>query len=72
MVKKEKIPKEILDELNIKKIEKTEPIEVTALVESHQVKLPVPALIKLEVDFKKGQKLKVSYNKEKKQIEYKL
>lgn len=71
-MRKRGIPKKILEELNITKTEKIKPIEVTATVENHQVKLPVPAQIRLEIDFKKGQKLKVSYIKEKNILEYKL
>jgi len=66
------IPKDILNELDVKKQEKEEQQIVTATVEGHQVKLPVPASIRLEIDFVKGQKLKVFHDKEKKQIIYKL
>ena len=60
---KKGIPSEILKELNIKILEKSNSkISVTAIVEKHQVKLPVPSEIRRELEFSKGQKLTVSYN----------
>jgi len=72
MAESKGIPKEVIRELDIKKQDKEEPLIVTANVEEHQVKLPVPAQIRLEINFKKGQKVNVRYNKEKKEIIYKL
>jgi flagellar biosynthesis component FlhA len=76
MEKKDKkikgIPKEIIKELDIHEVVEEKPIKVTAIVEHHQVKLPVPSQIKVEVDFKKGQKLTARYDKTKKQIIYQL
>lgn len=70
---KKGIPKKILDELNINEVEeiKREKI-VTAVVETHQVKFPVPGEIRKELDFKKGQKLKVRYDPKKNEIIYSL
>lgn len=67
------IPSEILKELNIKIIEKQEEkISVTAIVESHQVKLPVPSSIRRELEFSKGQKLNVKYDPKTKTLTYQL
>jgi len=73
MVKKEGIPDEVLDELDIKKVEKPkEFFEITPVVETHQVKLPVPSFIRREIEIKKGQKIKVKYDKKKKELIYKI
>lgn len=73
MVKKEGIPKEILDELDINKVEKPkDTFEITPIVESHQVKLPVPPTIRREIDFQKGKKIKVKYDKKKKELTYRV
>jgi len=70
MVKKG-IPKEVLRELDIKKIEKIkEDFDVTAVVEKHQIKLPIPSEIRRELDFKKGQKLRVKFAPKTKSITY--
>jgi len=70
---KKGIPKEILEELNIKIVEKPEnKISVTAIVEKHQVKLPVPAEIRRELELSKGQKLKVKYNPKTKTLTYQI
>jgi bifunctional DNA-binding transcriptional regulator/antitoxin component of YhaV-PrlF toxin-antitoxin module len=67
------IPSEVLKELNIKITEKSEnKISVTAVVEKHQVKLPVPSEIRRELEFSKGQKLTVSYDPKTKIISYQL
>jgi len=67
------IPSEILKELNIKIIEKSKnKISVTAVVEKHQVKLPVPSEIRRELEFSKGQKLIVKYNSKTKTLSYQL
>jgi len=68
MKKKRGIPKEVVDKLDIRKKEKIKPIEVTVIVEEHQAKIPIPKQIRLELDLKKGQKCKVEYNKNKKEI----
>lgn len=70
-----KIPKEIIKELDINdEKNKKEEFEVTAVVESHQVKLPIPKkLMKVnDLEFKKGQKLKLNYDKKKKELKYKI
>ena len=70
---KKGIPKEVLRELNIKVKEKPkEEVEVTAIVEKHQVKLPVPSEIRRELEFSKGQKLKVRYDPKTKTLTYQL
>lgn len=70
-----KIPKEIIEELDINDDkDKKDDFEVTAIVESHQVKLPIPKkLMKIhELEFKKGQKLKIKFDEKKKEIVYKI
>ena len=70
---KKGIPPEILKELNIKIIEKSEnEIPVTAIVEKHQIKLPIPAEIRRELELSKGQKLKVKYNPKTKILTYQI
>ena len=67
------VPLEVLRELNIKIVKKDESkIPVTAIVEKHQVKLPVPGKIRRELEFSKGQKVNVSYNPKTKTLTYQL
>ncbi len=67
------IPSKILQELNIKIIEKPKSkIITTAIVEKHQIKLPIPAQIRRELEISKGQKLEVSYNPKTKTLTYQL
>ncbi|HIH25763.1 hypothetical protein J4476_01155 [Candidatus Woesearchaeota archaeon] len=63
------IPKKILDELKIKQPKK-EPVEteVTAIVESHQVKIPLPPDVRRHLNLKKGAKCKVRYDEEKREV----
>jgi hypothetical protein len=69
------IPEEILKELNVNEVEEipTE-FEVSPIVEHHQVKLPVPKrLIRdFELNFQKGNKIKLKFNGEKKELIYKI
>lgn len=68
-----KIPKEVIKELDINDEKNNkEEFEVTAIVESHQVKLPIPKkLMKVhEIEFKKGQKLKLDFDDKKKEFRY--
>ncbi|RMD45946.1 hypothetical protein D6829_00740 [Candidatus Pacearchaeota archaeon] len=68
---KKGIPKRILKELDIHKKEKIQTkFKVTAVVERHQVKLPVPSRIRQEIPFKKGQKLVVHYDQKTKSLIY--
>ncbi len=70
---KEGIPKEVLDELNIKiKKPKETILTISAIVEKHQTKLPIPATIRRELEISKGQKLTVSYSSKTKTIAYQL
>jgi len=73
---KEGIPKEIIEELHIDKVEEMQKdFEVLARVEPHQIKLPIPSsLIKdLELDTKlKGKKIKLYYDEDKKELRYKI
>ena len=67
------IPLDVLKELNINEVDKIKnEFKVTAVVEKHQVKFPVPGEIRREIDFKKGQKLNVKYDPKTKQIIYQL
>jgi len=70
MAKKE-IPEEIIKSLEIK-FPKAEPIEVTLLIEKHQVKIPIPSAIRHELDLKKGSKCNIIYDKKKREIICKL
>ncbi len=76
MDKKEpKIPEEIIKELDINQVDEIpSEFNVTAIVESHQVKLPIPRkLIKnFDLEFKKGQKLKLKFNNKNKELTYKI
>lgn len=72
-MKKRGIPKEILEELNISKIKKSsKEIEVTPIIEIHQVKLPVPPIFRREIDWKKGKKIKVNYDSKTRRLTYKI
>lgn len=72
MAKEGGIPKSIIKELDIHEEEKDVPMKVTPIVEPHQIKLPIPSKIRLELDIKKGKKIKVTYDKKKKKIIYHL
>jgi len=78
MSKKEtKIPEEILKELDINEVEEIKKdFEVTPIVETHQIKLPIPRQMvnNFDLDLKllKGKKIKVIYDDKKKEIIYKL
>jgi len=74
MVKKEVgIPPEVLEELDIRKIEKPkEDFEVTPIVESHQIKLPVPSFLRRDLKIEKGKKVKVRYDTQKNELIYQL
>ena len=76
MEKKEpKIPEKIIKELDINEVDEIPSnFDVTAIVESHQIKLPVPRkLIKnFDLEFKKGQKLKLKFNDKDKELIYKI
>jgi len=70
---KKGIPPEILEELNIEVVEKPKKeVITTAIVEKHQVKLPIPSQIRRELEISKGQKLTVNYNPKTKTLTYKL
>jgi len=71
----EKIPNEVIKELDINDGEEEKDyFEVTAIVESHQIKLPIPRkLIKIyELEFKKGKKLKLKFDIKNKELIYKI
>lgn len=73
MVKKKGgIPKEVLEDLDIKKKTKKKKSFINAIVEEHQVRLTVPKKISLNIKIKKGQKFEVTYNKKEKKITYQL
>ncbi len=73
--KEEGIPKEIVKELDVNEVEEiSTEFEVLPIVESHQVKLPIPKrLIRdFELNFQKGKKIKLKFNEEKKELVYKI
>jgi len=70
-----KIPKDIIEELDINdNIEDKNDFEVTAIVETHQIKLPLPKkLIKIyDLEFKKGKKLKLTFDEKTRELKYKI
>ena len=70
-----KIPKDIIEELDINdNIEDKNDFEVTAIVETHQIKLPLPKkLIKIyDLEFKKGKKLKLTFDEKSRELRYKI
>jgi hypothetical protein len=73
MKREEGIPEDVLNELDIKKIEKPkEFFEVTPIVEIHQIKLPIPSILRRELKIEKGKKIRVKYDSKKKELIYKL
>jgi len=73
MVKKEGIPNEVFDELDIRKIEKQKEVfEITPVVEKHQIKLPIPSVLRKDINISKGKKVKVRYNSKTKELIYKI
>jgi len=75
--KDDKIPEEILKDLDINEVEDIKKdFSVTPIVETHQIKLPVPKQLvnDLELDekWKKGKKIKLKYDEEKKELKYKI
>jgi len=72
-MKRKGIPKEVLEELNINNKEEVKrDFEITAIVEKHQVKLPIPSKLRSEIEFKKSQKLKLRYNPKTRTLTYQL
>ena len=70
-----KIPKDIIEELDItNNSEDKNDFEVTAIVETHQIKLPLPKkLIKIyDLEFKKGKKLKLTFDEKSRELKYKI
>jgi hypothetical protein len=75
--KENKIPAEILKELDINEVEEIKKdFEVAPIVETHQIKLPIPRQLvnNFDLDSKliKGKKIKVIYDDKKREIIYKL
>lgn len=68
MLKKEGIPKEILEELDISKKKRKSPYEVTVIVEPHQTKIPIPRNIRLKLGLKKGSKCSIIYDEKNKEV----
>jgi len=74
---KEKIPAEILKELDINEIEDIQKdFEVTPIIEPHQIKLPIPKKLindlELDLKLKKGVKIKLHFNEDKNELVYKI
>ncbi len=73
MVKKEGIPEEIIEELDIRKVEKQKDVfDVTPVIEKHQIKLPIPSVLRKDIQLSKGKKIKVRYNSKTKELIYKI
>jgi len=71
---KKGIPKEVIEELDIKKKVEKKPFSIRAIVEHHQTRLTVPKNIVLEMnlDSEKENVFEVTYDKKNKEIKYKL
>lgn len=65
---KKRIPKEVLKELDITKIQKIKPEKVNLIVEEHQVRIPIPRKIRLRMDLKKSKSCLMTYDKNKKEL----
>jgi len=65
MAKKHGIPKEIIEQLDIKK---QEPYKVSIIIEHHQARIPIPRAIREDLNLKKGQKAIIFYDEENKKI----
>ncbi len=77
MIKKEKIPEEIIKELDINEVEDIKKdFEVTPIIEPHQIKLPIPRQLArdLELDdkWKNKKKVKLKFHEENKELRYKI
>ncbi len=77
MVKENKIPKEVLKELDINEIQDIQKdFEVTPVIEPSQIKLPIPKQLiddlELHTNLKKGKKIKLYYDEGKKELQYKI
>lgn len=73
--KKGKIPTEIIRELDIHETKKKPTsFEITPIVETHQIKLPIPRkLLKIyDLDFEKGKKLTLEFKQKEKELRYKF
>lgn len=62
------IPKEIMDDLNVRKKKGEKDYEVAVSVSEHQAKVSIPKIIVMELGLLKNQKCKLSYNKKRKEI----
>ena len=51
---KKGIPKEVIDHLDIHKVEESKPIEVNVIVEKHQARIPIPREFRLELNLEEG------------------
>jgi hypothetical protein len=73
-MEKKGIPKEIIEELDIKKKVEKKPFLIKAIVEHHQTRLTVPKNIVLDMNLnpEKENVFEVTYNKKNKEIKYKL
>lgn len=74
---KEKIPLEIIKELDINEVEEIKKdFKVTPIVEPHQIKLPIPKKLindlDLDLKIKKGKKIKLHFDEDKKELIYKI
>lgn len=77
MAKKEKIPEEIIKELDINEIEDIKKdFEITPIIEPHQIKLPIPRQLVRDLElygkWKNKKKVKLKFNEENKELRYKI
>lgn len=75
--KKEKIPEEIIKELDInEQVDIKKDFEIIPRIEPHQIKLPIPRqLVRdlgLDNKWKNKKKIKLIFNEEKKELRYKI
>lgn len=69
---KKGIPKEVIDEIDISKKEKKKEFIIKGIIEHHQSRLTIPKKIVLEAGLEKDNLFEVRYDKEKREIIYKL
>jgi len=62
------IPKEIVNELDIKREKKDKKYNVAVSVSEHQAKISIPKIIVMELGLTKNQSCEVTYDKKKKEL----
>ena len=73
MTEKGFVPKEVLSALDINQVdEQPKDFEITAIVEKHQTKFPLPRELIDELNIVKSQRIKVKYDPKKRQVVYQI